>query len=115
MIVAPVGNRRLLCEVLGPPPETLVVDVAADSGDRRVVDEALDLDPGDVYVFNAMTVHGAPGNSTANRRRRGYTVRYCGDDVFYDPRVGVSSPILIDGKAAGDRIDSEQCPLIYAD
>ena len=61
-----------------------------------------------------MTVHGAPGNSTANRRRRGYTVRYCGDDVFYDPRLGISVPVLVDGLEKGDRLDSDQCPLVYS-
>ncbi len=95
------------------PDYEKMIDIEAQRGEHRIV--TWDLEPGDVYVFNAMTVHGAPGNSTADRRRRGYTVRYCGDDVFYDPRPGVSSPILIDGKAAGDRIDSEQCPLIYPD
>ncbi len=71
-----------------------------------------DLEPGDVYVFNGMTVHGARGNPTSDRRRRGYTVRYCGDDVRYDPRPGVSRPLLLEGTAAGERIDSDQCPLV---
>ncbi len=72
-----------------------------------------DVEPGDVYVFSAMTVHGAPGNSTTDRRRRGYTVRYCGDDVRYDPRFGASKPVFVDGLERGDFLDSEQCPRVY--
>jgi ectoine hydroxylase-related dioxygenase (phytanoyl-CoA dioxygenase family) len=71
-----------------------------------------DLDPGDVYVFNAMTVHGAGGNATSDRRRRGYTVRYCGDDVTYDPRIGVSTPLLVDDLDAGAPLGGEQFPLV---
>jgi hypothetical protein len=57
-------------------------------------------------------VHGAAGNPTADRRRRGYTVRYCGDDVVYDLRVGVSKPLVNDALQAGDRLDSDLFPLL---
>lgn len=73
-----------------------------------------DVEPGDVYVFSAMTVHGASGNATSDRRRRGYTARYCGDDVVYNPRPGTSAPVLVDGLTEGDLLDSEQCPLVYS-
>jgi hypothetical protein len=39
-------------------------------------------------------------------------VRYCGDDVCYDPRVGVSKPLLNDALQAGDRLDSDLFPLL---
>ena len=52
--------------------------------------------------ISAMTAHGAPGNATTDQRRRGYTVRYCGDDVFYDPRVGISAPVWLTVYLAGD-------------
>jgi len=71
-----------------------------------------DVEPGDVYVFGGMTVHGAAGNSTPDRRRRGYTVRYCGDDVVYEPRVGISKPILDDSLNPGDPLGGDQFPLI---
>lgn len=93
------------------PEYERMIDVEAERDQHRIL--TWDLEPGDVYVFNAMTVHGASGNATGDRRRRGYTVRYCGDDVYYDPRPGVSKPVLIDGKTKGERIDSDQCPLIY--
>jgi len=59
-----------------------------------------------------MTVHGAGGNQMSTRRRRGYTIRYVGDDVTYDPRIGVSEPLLCDALATGDRLDSQQYPII---
>ena len=90
-----------------------MLDIEAERDQHRIL--TWDLEPGDVYVFNAMTVHGASGNSSGQRRRRGYTVRYCGDDVYYDPRPGVSKPMLVEGKTKGERIDSDQCPLIFTD
>jgi ectoine hydroxylase-related dioxygenase (phytanoyl-CoA dioxygenase family) len=44
------------------------------------------LEPGDVVVHHVRTLHGAPGNSAATRRRRGLATRWCGDDATYDPR-----------------------------
>ena len=73
-----------------------------------------DLEPGDVYVFSAMTVHGSSGNTSTTRRRRGYTARYCGDDVRYDPRPGTAEPVLVEGLQRGDRLDSAQCPLVFS-
>ena len=94
------------------PDYEKMLDIESARDDYDII--SWDVEPGDVYVFSAMTVHGAPGNATLDRRRRGYTVRYCGDDVFYDPRVGISVPVLVDGLAAGDRLDSDQCPLVYS-
>lgn len=89
-----------------------MLDIEANRDEYNIL--TWDVEPGDVYVFSAMTVHGASGNSTADRRRRGYTVRYCGDDVRYDPRVGTSVPVLVDGLEPGDRLDSAQCPVVFA-
>ncbi len=93
------------------PDYEIIPDIEADRDAYDIV--TWDLDPGDVYVFSAMTLHYAGGNATDARRRRGYTVRYCGDDARYDPRIGVSGPLLIDGLEAGARLDSEQCPVVY--
>ncbi|MDH4147992.1 MAG: phytanoyl-CoA dioxygenase family protein [Acidimicrobiia bacterium] len=49
-----------------------------------------DMEPGDVLAFHSLTVHGAGGNQRADRRRRGYTVRYAGADVRYDVRPGTT-------------------------
>ena len=87
-----------------------IPDIEAARGDYEIV--SWDLEPGDVYVFHGMTVHGSPGNTRRDRRRRGYAVRYIGDDVTYDPRKGVSQPILNEAVSTGDAMTSEQNPLV---
>lgn len=71
-----------------------------------------DLEPGDCYVFSGMTVHGAGGNTDQTMRRRGYTVRYTGEDVRYDARVGTSLPLHDPTLQRGDKLDGELFPLL---
>ena len=59
-----------------------------------------------------MTVHGAGGNTSSERRRRGYTVRYTGDNVVYDIRKGLSEPLLCDDLTPGGPLDSDRYPVI---
>ena len=87
-----------------------IPDIQAHREDYDIV--SWDLEPGDVYVFHAMTVHGAPGNQSGKLRRRGYTVRYVGDDVTYDARLGISKPLLNDELVNGGVLDSSQYPRI---
>src|SRR5207247_8716753 len=51
-----------------------------------------DLEPGDCIVFHALTLHGAPGNLSLERRRRALSTRWLGDDVVYAKRPGATSP-----------------------
>jgi ectoine hydroxylase-related dioxygenase (phytanoyl-CoA dioxygenase family) len=46
------------------------------------------LEPGDVFVHHARTLHGAPGNSSGSMRRRALATRWAGDDVVWDDRPG---------------------------
>jgi ectoine hydroxylase-related dioxygenase (phytanoyl-CoA dioxygenase family) len=46
------------------------------------------LEPGDVLAHLGLTIHGAPGNTSADTRRRALAVRYTGEDARYDPRPG---------------------------
>lgn len=71
-----------------------------------------DRTPGDMYVFHGLTVHGARGNSSGARRRRGYTVRYTGDDVVYDTSPGSNEHLRNAEKSDGDRLDSERYPVV---
>ncbi len=71
-----------------------------------------ELDPGDVYVFHGLTVHGAGGNQRHDVRRRGYTVRYTGDDVVYDTRPGPNANLHHPTLADGDALDSDQYPVL---
>lgn len=87
-----------------------IPDIQADRDSYDIV--SWDLAPGDVYVFHAMTVHGSPGNLSSDTRRRGYTVRYVGDDVTYDARPGVSQPLLNSDLVNGQVLDSAQYPRL---
>jgi len=89
-----------------------IPDIEANRADYDII--SWDLEPGDVYVFHAMTVHGAGGNSSDRHMRRGYTVRYIGEDVTYDPRLGVSEPLLCADLVAGGSMDCAQFPLIIS-
>ena len=72
-----------------------------------------DLSPGDVYVFHALTVHGAGGNLTTDVRRRGYAVRYTGDDVVYCERPGTNKGLRSAEHADGDPLDSSRYPIVW--
>ena len=52
-----------------------------------------DLDPGDVCFFHCLPVHAAAGNFSSDTRRRGYAVRYVGDDIVYSDRRGVNAAL----------------------
>ena len=73
-----------------------------------------DLEPGDVYAFHAMTVHGAGGNQRTDVRRRGYTVRYTGDDAVYDTRIGTNLNLHSDDHTDGDALDSNRFPRVWS-
>ena len=87
-----------------------IPDIEAERDKHDII--SWDLDPGDVYLFHAMTVHGAGGNTLHNRRRRGYTVRYIGDDVVYDLRPGLSQPLVYDKLVSGQPLDSDRYPVV---
>lgn len=87
-----------------------IPDIEADRDRYDIV--SWDLEPGDVYLFHAMTVHGAGGNRASDRRRRGYTVRYTGDDVVYDVRPGLSQPLVCEELVPGGPLDSERYPVV---
>ena len=87
-----------------------IPDIEADRASYDII--SWDLEPGDVYLFHAMTVHGAGGNTLNNRRRRGYTIRYVGDDVTYDLRPGLSQPLVYDKLVPGQPLDSDRYPVL---
>lgn len=103
------GKTRSLGYERNPDYEPMP-DIEANRADYDIV--SWDLQPGDAYVFHAMTVHGAGGNQQRSVRRRGYTVRYVGDDVVYDPRIGTTQTLLNPDLASGDPLDSEQYPRL---
>jgi ectoine hydroxylase-related dioxygenase (phytanoyl-CoA dioxygenase family) len=104
------GNSDALDGYEQNPNYERIPDIESSRDDYDII--SWDLEPGDVYLFHALTVHGAAGNSTSNRRRRAYTVRYTGDDVVYDTRPGTNVHLRNAGLNDGDSLDSEQYPLV---
>ena len=82
---------------------------------------AWNVEPGDVIVHHPLAVHGAPGNLSADRRRRALATRWFGDDVRWDDtrphfmrrhfesQSGFPYPKL----RTGDRIDDPLFPVIW--
>lgn len=98
-------NKYDRVETFEPMPD---IDAARDRYD--IVHFA--LEPGDMTVHHGMTVHGAGGNASAQLRRRGYSVRYVGDDAVYAPFKAFpipGSPDLVPGRP----LDSESFPVVY--
>jgi ectoine hydroxylase-related dioxygenase (phytanoyl-CoA dioxygenase family) len=72
-----------------------------------------DLEPGDVVAFYSRTFHGAGTMVESTRRRRGYTVRYCGDDVTYDPSFKFMPALRNPELGPGDPLDSKLFPVVW--
>src|SRR4030095_9275764 len=71
------------------------------------------MQPGDLLVFTALIVHGAPGNS-GQYRRRALATRWAGDDARYCRRPGeVAIPTRDPGLVHGDHLDCERFPIVW--
>lgn len=92
------------------PDYEKIPDIEAARQDYDII--TWDLAPGDVYVFHGMTVHGAAGNQRQDLRRRGYTVRYLGDDTTYEDRPGISKPVADPSLENGDAMNSAVYPRV---
>ncbi|HEY9567544.1 MAG TPA: phytanoyl-CoA dioxygenase family protein [Thalassobaculum sp.] len=92
----------------GLPP---LPDIEAERARHRILRFA--LEPGDCLVFQAMIVHGAPGNR-GTRRRRALATRWTGDDARYCRRPGeVAIPTSDPGLAHGDVMDCDLFPAVW--
>ncbi|MDA3040543.1 MAG: phytanoyl-CoA dioxygenase family protein [Actinomycetota bacterium] len=88
-----------------------IPDFDADRGELDIV--TWDMEPGDLLAFHALTVHGSGGNLRADRRRRGYTVRYAGDDVVYDTRPGTNPALTRSDHPSGVPLEPTIYPVAY--
>lgn len=81
---------------------------------------AWSVEPGDVLVHHALTVHGANGNSSSSMRRRAVATRWFGDDARWD----ISRPHFMHGLAEregfpyphleqGAELDAPLFPLLW--
>ena len=73
---------------------------------------SFDMNPGDLLAFNALVVHGSGGNLSKKHRRRGYAVRYTGDNVFYSKRMGSHKDLRNSQLEEGDYLTSGQYPIV---
>jgi ectoine hydroxylase-related dioxygenase (phytanoyl-CoA dioxygenase family) len=71
-----------------------------------------DVEPGDVTVHHARTLHGAPPNHS-DRRRRAVSVRYTGDDVRYLHKPGLPGRPGLDRVVDGDPVGEPWCPQVW--
>ncbi len=101
-------NRTALYEddELEPVP-----DIEANRSQYRIV--GWNLEPGDAIAFNFLTLHSAPGNPSAGRARRAFSLRLVGDDATFARRKGVTSPPFRDVKLPhGAPLDGPEFPLV---
>ena len=72
-----------------------------------------DLAPGDAIAFHSLTLHHAPGNRTATSARKGYSLRFMGEDVRYKESPGMNRRVFNPQLSEGDPMDSEQYPVVF--
>ena len=88
-----------------------VPDIDADRESYRIL--SWDLEPGDALVFHFLTLHGAPGNRGASRRR-GFSTRWLGDDARFAERPGATSPPYPDiGLKDGQPLREDWFPVVW--
>jgi ectoine hydroxylase-related dioxygenase (phytanoyl-CoA dioxygenase family) len=88
-----------------------VPDFHKDMRNTEVV--SFTMEPGDMTVHHARTIHGADGNASPDTRRRAISVRYCGDDARYHVRKGLPLKPHHHQVAAGDALDHPDCPVVW--
>lgn len=94
--------------------DTEFEDVPDIDGQRDRYDiVSFNLNPGDAIAFHSLTLHGAPGNTHSNARRRALSIRMAGSDVVYYDGPVWNEDIVNPALKAGDALDSEQYPVIY--
>ncbi len=73
-----------------------------------------DMEPGDCTVHHGLLVHGAPGNSNPDRRRRAMVTRWAGDDAVYTPQPKIQPMAWTPDIKAGGPLDSDLWPVVWA-
>lgn len=71
------------------------------------------MQPGDAVAFAFRTLHGAPANTTQNRRRA-ISFRWVGDDARFAKRLGKTSPPFPDVTVVdGATFEGPQFPVVW--
>jgi ectoine hydroxylase-related dioxygenase (phytanoyl-CoA dioxygenase family) len=88
-----------------------VPDIDAMRDELQIVQ--FELQPGDCTVHHGLLVHGAPGNTRLDRRRRANVTRWAGDDAVYRPRGGLQDMPADPGIAPDGPIDCDLWPRVW--
>ncbi|MCU0267594.1 MAG: phytanoyl-CoA dioxygenase family protein [Acidimicrobiales bacterium] len=111
----PVDYRPNLFVTDEPIPGTDGEPVPDVLGDPTLAERLVtfELGPGDLTVHHYRTLHGAPANRSADRRRRAISVRYCGDDARYHLRPGAPRKPHQHAVHDGDPLGGPDCPQVW--
>ncbi|MBU9651088.1 phytanoyl-CoA dioxygenase family protein [Burkholderia multivorans] len=101
------SHREDFSSELEPMP-----DIDGARGDYEILEWDA-LEPGDALAFHAQAIHGAPGNSRPDLRRRALSVRWMGDGVRYREHPRVTRPIRDPGLKDGDPVGGELFPQVW--
>jgi ectoine hydroxylase-related dioxygenase (phytanoyl-CoA dioxygenase family) len=88
-----------------------VPDIDAMRDELQIVQ--FELQPGDCTIHHGLLVHGAPGNTRLDRRRRASVTRWAGDDAVYRPREGLQDMPADPGIAPDGPIDCDLWPRVW--
>ena len=75
-----------------------------------------ELQPGDVVAFHMLTLHGSPGTTLNDGRRRVYSLRFLGDGIRHAPRTWITSPDfshLTKDIRSGHSMDQPSFPILW--
>ncbi len=86
-------------------------DIEAERAKHTILH--FDCAPGDLLVHHSLAIHGSPGNSRNDRRRRALSFRYTGDDATYAVRAAGPKPIRDPGLTPGARFGCELFPQVW--
>ena len=97
------------------PDVDAAIDAGADVVGHPVELRSFDVEPGDVIAFHYRTLHDAPGNTLATRRRA-VSFRWVGDDATFATRPWqVSPPYEPDGLTVGGGLgDDARFPVVLS-
>jgi ectoine hydroxylase-related dioxygenase (phytanoyl-CoA dioxygenase family) len=95
----------------------LTPDIDAERGEHEILSWA--LEPGDCIVFNALTLHGAPGNASQEQTARRFVTRWTGEDAVVATHAASTLDALRQhgfehDLRPGDPLSSDLFPVLWS-